>query len=122
MSPIASNTVEFHRLNELKPQRVRRFKTGFASLDNTASLIKTCDLVISTCSTTVHLAGALGVPCWVLAPLVPEWRHGFFSLRMPWYPSVKVFRQRAHGEWAALVRDIALKLKAVVNDPVYVAG
>lgn len=103
-------------LDELSDSRLRHFgwSEAFGTLDNTASLIKACDLVISTCSTTVHLAGALGVPCWVLAPLVPEWRYGFFSEGMPWYPSVRIYRQRAHGEWTELIRDIALALTVYV--------
>lgn len=98
--------------DELQHTRLRHFAWGkaFGTLDATASLIKACDLVISTCSTTVHLAGALGVPCWVLAPHVPEWRYGFFSEQMPWYPSVRVFRQRQHGNWTDLIASTAAQL------------
>lgn len=58
----------------------------------TARLVASCDLVISCCTSVVHLAGALGVPCWVMVPNKPAWRYGVTG-GMPWYRSVRLYRQ-----------------------------
>jgi tetratricopeptide (TPR) repeat protein len=79
-------------------------------LGQLAALICALDLVVSVCNTTIHLAGALGRPAWVLAPHVPEWRYGIAGEDMPWYPSVRIFRQSRAGEWAAVVTRVAGEL------------
>jgi hypothetical protein len=64
-----------------------------------AATIAKLDLVIMTDSSVAHLCGALGRPCWVLLSAAPDWR--WFSGRSdsPWYPSLRLFRQKALGEW-----------------------
>jgi tetratricopeptide (TPR) repeat protein len=68
-------------------------------LDEFAALVSALDLVITVCNTTVHYAGALARPVWVMAPKVPEWRYGLHFESMPWYPSSRMFRQADHGHW-----------------------
>lgn len=67
-------------------------------LSELARLVKSCDLVISVCNTTIHMAGALGTTCWVLTPACPAWRYGLKGERMPWYQSVKLYRQKADAQ------------------------
>ena len=76
-----------------------------ASMDfiDTAAVIANCDLLISADSGVVHLAGALGLPAWVALRHVPEWRWGLHSERTPWYPSLRLFRQPSHGDWASVI-------------------
>lgn len=69
--------------------------------DDTAALIAELDLVISVTTATVHAAGALGVPCWVMVPNNPNWQ---FADGMPWYRSVKLYRKKA--TWAGVVHGI----------------
>lgn len=77
----------------------------------TARLAKSCDLVISVCTSLVHLCGALGVPCWVMTPTYPAWRYQNKG-RMPWYRSVRLYRspdpdQLAwHGVIAKMADDL----------------
>ena len=59
---------------------------NFHDIDGLVSLIDACDLVISISDTTVHLAGALGRPTWVLLHDVPDWRWGLMGNRCLWYP------------------------------------
>jgi len=80
---------------------------------DTACLVKSCDLVISCCTSVIHLAGALGVPCWVMTPKTPAWRYQN-SGRMPWYRSVRLYRQGDEG-WPAVITRIARDL----SDHVY---
>lgn len=72
--------------------------------DRTAALVASLDLVITVCTTIHHLAGALGVPCWTLVPRTPSWRYGVKGDRVPWYDSVKLFRQEVTGDWGPIER------------------
>lgn len=81
-------------------------------LDEFAALIMALDLVVTVCNTTVHYAGALGKPVWVLSPRVPEWRYGLHTDQMPWYPSSRMFRQRVDQNWQDPIDEICQKLSA----------
>jgi tetratricopeptide (TPR) repeat protein len=76
-----------------------------------AALVKSCDLVISVCNTTVHFAGALGVPCWVFTPFAPAWRYGVKG-EMPWYESVRLFRQEKGEDW----RKVVTRMRWALDD------
>jgi len=77
----------------------------------TAKLVNSCDLVISCCTSVIHLAGALGVPCWVMVPNKPAWRYGVKG-GMRWYRSVRLYRQPEGSKemWLAVVEKIAQDL------------
>ena len=79
----------------------------------TAKVVKSCDLVISVCTSVIHLAGALGVPCWVMVPNKPAWRYGVQG-RMPWYQSVRLYRQK--DSWLPVVELVAEDLRQLLND------
>lgn len=91
---------------------VRSFINITNDLDDVAALISTLDLVISVQSTTVHLTGALGRPCWALVPFSPEWRYLAEGETMPWYPSAHIYRQRAPQDWASILTTVAAQLSA----------
>jgi tetratricopeptide (TPR) repeat protein len=82
--------------------------------DETAKVVASCDLVISVCTSVVHLAGALGVPCWVMTPNKPAWRYGTKG-RMPWYRSVRLYRQQPNDPWNPVIERIADDLAALVK-------
>ncbi len=81
-----------------------------------AQLVKSCDLVISCCTSVIHLAGALGVPCWVMTPKNPAWRY-LNSGRMPWYRSVRLYRQQDDSPdgWIPVVQKIGYDLSELLN-------
>ncbi len=68
-------------------------------LDGHAAQIAALDAVISIDNATVHMAGALGVPTWVLLPCVSDWRWQVGREDSPWYPSLRLFRQHRAGDW-----------------------
>lgn len=85
---------------------------AITNLDEFAALISALDLVITVCNTTVHYAGAVGKPVWVLTPKVPEWRYGLTGDSMPWYPSSVMFRQEVVGVWEPTIDALCQKLLA----------
>jgi tetratricopeptide (TPR) repeat protein len=91
---------------------IHHWQEAIDDYDQTAALVCALDLVISVCTSVVHLGGALGRPVWVLAPVSPEWRYGLTVETMPWYPSVKLFRQPAYGEWEPVIARTARELTA----------
>jgi tetratricopeptide (TPR) repeat protein len=85
--------------------------------DNTAAVVANCDLVISNCSSVIHLAGAMGVPTWVLTPSRPAWRYRLDLDWMPWYGnSVTLYRQAPGSvEWGPVVDAVAKDLDLRLN-------
>lgn len=74
--------------------------TGARDFLDTAEIVAGLDLVITIDTAVAHLAGSLGVPTWILLPAVDSdwrWLHG--RTDSPWYPSVRLFRQPAQGDW-----------------------
>ncbi len=84
-------------------------------LDGLAALTSAMDLVISPPNNTVHFAGALAVPCWVMVPTRPDWRWGLIRKDSLWYPNTCVFRQETDGDWAAVLSQVASNLKSWTN-------
>ena len=66
---------------------------------DTAAILATVDLVITSDTVISHLAGALGVPVWVALSQVPDWRWGLTGTSTPWSPSMRLFRQETQGDW-----------------------
>ncbi|MDA1091409.1 MAG: tetratricopeptide repeat protein [Proteobacteria bacterium] len=81
-----------------------------ADLDAFAAQVAAMDLVISVSNTTVHIAGAMGVPTWVLLNLVPLSCWMLKGDTSPWYASLTLFRQTEAGEWADMIEAVARAL------------
>jgi hypothetical protein len=69
----------------------------------TAALIANLDLVLTVDTSVAHVAGALGVPCWVMLPFAPDWRWLLGRNDTPWYTSLRLFRQTGPGDWATVI-------------------
>jgi hypothetical protein len=87
-----------------------------ADLDSAASMISALDLVITVCGSVVHLCGGLGRPAWVMVPAVAEWRYLESGASMPWYPSVRMFRQQNAGDWGPVIAEIASQLARMAGE------
>lgn len=83
--------------------------SGGAFLD-TAAVMKQLDLVVSVDTSTAHLAGALGVPVWLALSRVPDWRWLLDGDDSAWYPTARLFRQEAIGEWGPVFERIAAEI------------
>jgi len=78
-----------------------------ADLADTAAIIAMLDLVITIDTSIAHVAGALGKPMWVLLPFSADWRWLRERSDSPWYPTARLFRQPAPGDWQSVVRQVA---------------
>jgi Flp pilus assembly protein TadD len=85
--------------------------------NDTAAIMSGLDLVISSCTAPAHLAGALGVPTWVMLSAVPDWRWLLERDDVPWYPSARLFRQTRPGDWPGVVDRLRQALSALTNRP-----
>jgi len=82
------------------------------NFDDKAALVNALDLVVSVCTSNAHLAGALGRPVWIMLAHAPDWRWGPSGSTSAWYPTARLFRQPAQGDWAGVVRDVGAALDA----------
>ncbi|MBM3488711.1 MAG: glycosyltransferase family 9 protein [Alphaproteobacteria bacterium] len=85
---------------------------GFTDLADTAAAIAVLDLVITVDTAVAHLAGALGKRVWILITHVPDWRWLLGRDDSPWYPTARLYRQPARGDWSTVVARLAADLAA----------
>lgn len=89
------------------------FDSGPDAFLDSAAVMMLCDLVITSDTAIAHLAGALGVKTWVILKKTPDWRWLLHRQDSPWYPTMRLFRQDANGDWASAfdqVRDALQEL------------
>ncbi len=87
------------------------FTGDLKDFGDTAALMENLDLIISVCTSTVHLAGALGRPVWLLNRFDTDWRWFLERDDSPWYPTMRIFRQPQAGDWDAVVRSVVGALR-----------
>lgn len=84
---------------------------------DTAAMVANLDLVITVCTSVVHLAGSMGVPTWVLTPSRPAWRYRLDLDHMPWYgKTVTLFRQGTGStEWSPVINEVTEQLNNLLG-------
>jgi tetratricopeptide (TPR) repeat protein len=85
-------------------------------LDGFAAQLALLDLVITIDSSAAHFAGALGIPCWVLLPFLPEWRWQRDRSDSIWWKSLRLFRQRRRGDWREPVAAMSAELSRLLRE------
>ena len=83
------------------------FDAGADAFLDTAAVMTSLDLVISSDTSIAHLAGALGRPVWIAMRHVTDWRWMVQGETTPWYSTARVFKQSARGDWAGVFARIA---------------
>ena len=117
----------FVALQRMIPERDQAFMDTASNLldisadltdfGETAAAIARLDLIITVDSAVAHLAGALGKEAWVLLPEPSDWRWMRRRTDTPWYPSLRLFRQPASGEWLPVIRAVTGELKRQADAP-----
>jgi ADP-heptose:LPS heptosyltransferase len=72
----------------------------------TAAVLPNLDLIIAVDTSIVHLAGAMGIPIWLMCPHTPDWRWILNSETSPWYPSLRIFWQHEPGNWSRVISEV----------------
>lgn len=93
------------------------FDPGEDGFVDTAAMMMSLDLVITSDTSVAHLAGMLGRPVWLLLKKVPDWRWGGEGHVTPWYPTMRIFRQRTAGDWKTPLTEAAEDLDRLVQFP-----
>ncbi len=83
------------------------FAAELNDFSDTAALVSGLDLVIAVDTAVAHLAGAMGKPVWVLLPMSADWRWLTNREDSPWYPTMRLFRQRRWGDWDGVVEEVS---------------
>ena len=97
---------------ELLASRADIRHTGDQLLDfaDTAALVELMDLVITVDTSVAHLAGAMGKAVWILLPFNPDWRWLLDREDSAWYPTARLYRQPAFGDWSSVIRRVREEL------------
>jgi Flp pilus assembly protein TadD len=94
----------------LVDERVVDLSAQLTDFAETAGAVANLDLVIAVDTSVVHIAGALGQPVWVMVPFSPDWRWMLGRDDSPWYPTLRLYRQPARGDWDQVIARVAADL------------
>jgi ADP-heptose:LPS heptosyltransferase len=86
-----------------------------ADFSDSAALIANLDLVITVDTAVAHLAGAMGKPVWVLLPFAADFRWLLDRPDTPWYPTMRLIRQRTAGDWDGVVDQVIGQLRSFIT-------
>jgi tetratricopeptide (TPR) repeat protein len=98
-------------LARLAPGLVTDLAPQLSDFAETAAAIANLDLVITVDTAVAHVAGAIGRPAWVMLRKTPDWRWLVDRDDSPWYPTLRLYRQRRRGDWEEVVRRVRTALK-----------
>lgn len=123
---LGTEHVHFYSLQKGVPAAERSDLAGAGELTDlagdlhdfadTAAALQHLDLLISTDTGPVHLAGALGRPVWLLVSSIPDWRWEPAGGGNRWYPTLRLFRQRNCGDWASVVHEVRIALAQAIEE------
>lgn len=88
------------------------FDAGADAFLDTAAVMANCDLIVTSDTSIAHLAGALGRPVFLALRHTPDWRWLATGAQSPWYPTMRLFRQKRRGDWAPVFIEIAEAVRA----------
>ena len=90
-------------LDEIGDAPIRRLDSLIFDFADTAALLRQLDALVTVDTSVAHLAGALGLPTWLLLPYCPDWRWTAHGETTPWYPSLTILRQAADADWRPVI-------------------
>ena len=119
LSRAASRTITFYNLQkdasseDLNATQLNLIDhtPSLHDLAETAALMMNLDLIISSDTVIPHLAAAIGRPTWTLLPFNADWRWMRGGATTPWFPTMRLFRQSAPGQWEPVINEVAAQLR-----------
>jgi hypothetical protein len=124
-APLAMEGVSLFSLQKGKPEaqlqnpppgiQITPLGQDLRSFADTAALLQCLDLTISVDTSVVHVAGALARPVWTLLAKGPDWRWMLEREDSPWYPTMKLFRQREMGNWSEVMLRVSANLREIAK-------
>jgi hypothetical protein len=125
LSSLLELPFEFHSLQkeirDCDKETLNTYKTLHQHQDylndfsDTAALMNQMDLIISSCTSAVHLAGAIGKKVWVMIQFVPDFRWLLDCDNSPWYPTARLFRQPQDGDWDSVIKQLIDELNTLFS-------
>jgi hypothetical protein len=91
-------------------------RDSLKSWEDTANIIAGCDIIITSCTSIAHLAGAMGIPTWIITPVMPYYTWAVPEETSKWYDSVRLFRQVKYGEWDVPFEKMREELTKLAKD------
>ncbi|MEA2738146.1 MAG: hypothetical protein QOH05_1453, partial [Acetobacteraceae bacterium] len=107
----------YHAIGETEADLLRRdgriayFGDELEGFAETSALFACLDLVVTVDTSFAHLAGAMGIPVWILLSHAADWRWLLDRPDTPWYPGARLFRQPAAGDWATVIEEVRHELR-----------
>lgn len=111
------NDILPNEIKLLEGANVAHFEQYLHDFSDTAALIEQLDLVISIDTAVAHLAGAMHKETWVLLNYSPDWRWFPSGEHSPWYPAVRLFRQKRFNHWESVLKTVGLALEEWASKP-----
>lgn len=102
------------QLGVAAPNGLRDDSADWRDFADTAAYLKNMDLVISCCTATIHLAGALGIPSLLLSRIDADWRWQGQRPDSPWYASLEIVRQTQFNDWSSAINAAIRQLNLVL--------
>ena len=103
----------------LRTNGILDYASHIGDFVDTAALMSCLDLVISSDTSVVHLAGALGTKVWVLLRYDADWRWLAERTDSPWYPSARLFRQQTPGDWGSVIDQVVGCLRELAGSQAF---
>jgi Tfp pilus assembly protein PilF len=82
------------------------FTADIHTFADTAAMAANLDLIITVDTSVAHVGGAIGTPVWILIPYRPDWRWMLDRDDSPWYPTMRIFRQKTRGDWGEVIERV----------------
>ena len=110
-----SKQKELARSARSQDESMHRQSKDLLDFSQTAAALSNLDLVVCNDTSLAHLAGAMGIPCWIILPYEVNWRwHTDLSV-CDWYESVRLFRQHKLNDWAGVIEDVKAEMLNCLN-------
>ncbi|TXI73694.1 MAG: tetratricopeptide repeat protein [Limnohabitans sp.] len=112
---VGARSADLQALPETLGAKVIDISADLKDFGETAAALQHMDLLVCVDTSICHVAGAFGIPTWLLLPWMPDWRWRLEREDTPWYPSVRILRQPRYRAWDAVVERLTRELRELAQ-------